>query len=201
MCWGRGPGHVPGTLGVRRDSPLAALRQLRGGRSDQRSWRVGLRHRVPRKRRCSALGRGRSAAEGPGPHPAGPAAERPGSRLARGRSRARLDPSPPRTAPGCPGARACTLRAGGSRMSRVGTHSSRRPARPAAASSSGGSSDSAFPAMGAQAGPACTERRRGAGRPNEVGGPRGWHPGRGPVRGGHAHGGTARPPPARPERR
>lgn len=93
MCWGRGPGHVLGALGVRRDSPLAAPRRPRGGGSEQRSWHFGRRHRVPRKRRCSALGRGRSAAEGPGPHPAGTAEERPESRLARGRSRARLGPS------------------------------------------------------------------------------------------------------------
>lgn len=111
---------------------------------------------------------------GLGPHPAGPGAERAGSRLPRGRSLALLGPSlsarrpgpasSSRTAPGCQGAPACTLRAGGSRMSRVGTHSSRRPAR-AGEARSGGSSDSAFPAMGARGGPGVDGAASGSRRP------------------------------------
>lgn len=180
LPWARWVGRAPGLHHGAEAQPLGrAGRRLRGGAASAEFPGLG----------PPALRRGESAAAAlwpwpgpaPGLHPpsrraarvwvpgrhAGPAWPCPGPSLSR--PAPGPGPAAPRTA-AAPGVRACTLRAGGSRTSRVGMHSSRRPARPAAASSNGDSSGSIFPAMGGRAGgEALTEGRRGAGRPRSRG--------------------------------
>lgn len=98
------PRGKPSVLGARarpRPGSPGGAERLPVGRSEtaprrgQRAEILALRPPAPRPPEAPLQrpGPGRSAAEGPGPHPAGTAEERPESRLARGRSRARLGPS------------------------------------------------------------------------------------------------------------
>lgn len=193
-----------------------------GGHGSSRSMRRpgaasgGAERQLPGRARDRLRG-GRGAREFPGLHPAGPGAQRSaggGSGAAR-----RAQPGPAQVRASQPGPLLRgprrlperTLRAGGSRTSRVGTYSSRSPARPAAASSKGGSSDSTFPAIGGRAGGrGVVHGAAGSGRPRardpgvgarggaRTGTVRGWPR---PLAGQDRPRLAARPPTARARRR